>query len=56
MTLLAVHVKQRPIFADLGELEYAAVVQGGLGSEEVVAVGVVKLHEEINLLQEFLWA
>ena len=48
-TLLAVQVKERPIFTNLGEHQESAVVKRCLDSQEIVAVGVVQLEEKFDL-------
>mmetsp|Transcript_37128 Transcript_37128/g.87890 ORF Transcript_37128/g.87890 Transcript_37128/m.87890 type:complete len:221 (-) Transcript_37128:158-820(-) len=51
---LPVEVEDRPLLADLRQQHDPAVVEGGLGTEEVVAVRVVQLEEEVHLVDGLL--
>ena len=52
--LLAIQVKKRPVLAHFCKLQNSAIIECGFGAEEVMAVGMVKFHEEFHLVQYFL--
>jgi hypothetical protein len=52
--LHTVEIEQRAILTNLGERDDTAVLQRSLCSQKIVAVGMVKLHEEFDLLLDLV--